>query len=62
MNIADLVDETPPKGDPGYPAWLQKLQAAAKVSVQSLVRRIGKCGKPTPRSPGARRAIGLARL
>ncbi len=36
MNIADLVNETPPKSDPGYPAWLQKLQAAAKLSVQNL--------------------------
>jgi glutamate racemase len=36
MNIADLVNETPPKSDPGYPAWLSKLQAAAKVSVQNL--------------------------
>lgn len=36
MNIADLVNETPPKSDPSYPAWLQKLQTAAKVSVQNL--------------------------
>jgi glutamate racemase len=36
MNIADLVNQTPPKSDPSYPAWQQQLKAAAKISVQNL--------------------------
>lgn len=36
MDIADLVNRTPPKTDPGYPAWLKQLKASAKTSVENL--------------------------
>lgn len=36
MDIAALVNRTPAKSDPAYPAWRAQLQASAKLSIQNL--------------------------